>query len=74
MLFDPEMIILQNKWLNRLPDLFHQIQDTVFKAKTDRGGLPIRNHLAVIRNCNCHIMETTSACIVFHNITRNFSA
>ena len=74
MLFDPEMIILQNKWLNRLPNLFHQIQDTVFKAKTDRGGLPIRNHLAVILNCNRHIVETASACIVFYNIMRNFSA
>jgi len=73
MLFDPEMIVLQNKWLNRLPDLFHHVQETVFKTKTDRSGLPVRNHLAVLLNRDQHIIETASACIVFHNIMRNFS-
>ncbi len=74
MLFDPELIVLQNKWLNRLPDLFHHVQDTVFKTKTDSGGLPIRNHLSVLLNRDRHIIDTASACIVFHNIMRNFIA
>ncbi|MBE6871854.1 MAG: ROK family transcriptional regulator [Ruminococcaceae bacterium] len=74
MLFDPELIVLQNKWLNLLPDLFNLVQDTVFKTKTDRGSLPIRNHLSILLNRDLHIIETAQACIVFHNIMRNFSA
>lgn len=73
MLFDPELIILQNKWLNLLPDLFSHVQNTVFKAKTDRGGLPIRTNLAILLNRDRHIIETASACIVFHNIMRHFT-
>ncbi len=74
MLFDPELIILQNKWLNHLPELFELVQNMVFKEKTDRSGLPVRKDLSVLLNRDRHIIDAASACIVFHNIMQHFTA
>ena len=73
MLFYPELIILQNKWLNQLPALFDLVQDMVFKAKTDPSGLPVRKKLSVLLNKDRHIIDAASACIVFHNLMRHFT-
>ncbi len=74
MLFDPELIILQNKWLNRLPKLFELVQNMVFNEKTDRSGLPVRKDLTVLLNSDLRIIDAASACIVFHNIMQHFTA
>ncbi len=72
MVFDPELIIIQNKLFKHIPDLFNHIENTVFKAKTDRLGLPIRNKLNVLLNSDSHIIETASASIVLHDFMWSF--
>ncbi len=72
MLFDPELIILQNKWMNELPELFSYVQKTIYDSKTDRDGLPIRPKLSVVLNRSKKVAESAASCIVLNKVLRHF--
>ncbi|MBO4355251.1 MAG: ROK family protein [Clostridia bacterium] len=72
MLFDPELIILQNQWMNQIPELFSYAQKTIYDSKTDRDGLPVRPKLAITLNRSKKVAESAASCIVLNKVLRHF--
>ena len=68
MMFDPELIILRNRWLTALPDLFGAVSGAVLRSKTDENNLPIRGKLDILLDGDHKTVEASPACIMMERL------
>lgn len=68
MMFDPELIILRNRWMTALPELFGEVSGAVLRSKTDENDLPIRGKLDILLDGDHKTVDASPACVVMERL------
>ncbi len=64
-LYDPELIMFENKWLREIPLLYEKIQNIIYSSLTNQTAISQKPRLSVVLNRKKEITDSAAAAIVF---------